>query len=82
MFSYSIMQWLFFFYLYCLLGWFFESTYVSIKSTKWVNRGFMRGPFLPLYGSGAFMMLIVSRSFQHNIVLVYFAGCIVATALE
>ena len=42
----------------------------------------MRGPFLPLYGSGAIMMLLVSKPFQDNIVLVYIAGCIGVTALE
>lgn len=80
--SYSVVQWLFFFYLYCLLGWCFESTYVSLKSRKLVNRGFMRGPFLPLYGSGAIMMLVVSAPFQDNLLLTYIAGVIGATALE
>lgn len=80
--SYNVVQWLFFFYLYCLLGWCFESTYVSLKSRKLVNRGFMRGPFLPLYGSGAIMMLVVSAPFQDNLVLTYIAGVIGATALE
>lgn len=42
----------------------------------------MRGPFLPLYGSGAIMMLVVSMPFQDNIFLVYIAGCLGATALE
>lgn len=82
MYSYSIMQWLFFFYLYCFLGWCVESSYVSVKSRKLVNRGFMRGPFLPLYGSGAIMMLVVSMPFQDNPLLVYVAGCIGATILE
>jgi len=75
-------QWLFFFYFYCFFGWCFESSYVSLKNRHPVNRGFMRGPFLPLYGSGAVMMLIVSMPFQHNLVLTYIAGCIGATALE
>ena len=82
MFHYSMIQWLFFFYLYSFFGWCFESTYVSIKSKRWVNRGFMKGPFLPLYGSGAIMMLVVSRPFMSNIFLVYISGCIGATALE
>lgn len=79
---YTIVHWLFFFYIYCFLGWCFESAYVSIKSKKLVNRGFMRGPFLPLYGSGAMMMYMVSLPFQDNIVLTYIAGVIGATALE
>lgn len=82
MYDYTITQWLFFFYFYCFFGWIFESTYVSIKSRKFVNRGFMRGPFLPIYGSGAIMMLVASMPFQDNLVLTYFAGCVGATALE
>lgn len=82
MFHYNGFQWLFFFYFYCFGGWCFESAVVSLKSGKWVNRGFMRGPFLPLYGSGATMMLVVSRPYQDNVLLTYIAGVIGATALE
>ena len=42
----------------------------------------MRGPFLPLYGSGGIMMLVVSMPFQDNVLLTYIAGVIGATALE
>ncbi len=82
MYHYTIIQWLFFFYFYCFFGWIFESAYVSLKSRRFVNRGFMRGPFLPIYGSGAIMMLVVSMPFQDNIILTYLAGCVGATALE
>jgi uncharacterized membrane protein len=82
MYNYSITQWLFFFYFYCFCGWCFESAYVSLKNRHPVNRGFMRGPFLPLYGSGAIMMLVVSMPFRGNVVLTYVAGCIGATILE
>lgn len=84
MYPYTMTQWLFLFYFYCFLGWCVESAYVSLKEKPphWINRGFMRGPFLPLYGSGAIMMLVVSAPFRHNIVLTYVAGCIGATILE
>lgn len=82
MYSYTMIQWLFFFYFYCFFGWCFESAVVSVSKRKLVNRGFMRGPFLPLYGTGGIMMLVVSMPFQDNIVMVYIAGCIGATALE
>lgn len=82
-----MMQWLFYFYFYCFFGWCFESAYVSLKKRRPVNRGFMRGPFLPLYGSGAVMMLVISRPFQDlanpwKLILIYIAGCIGATVLE
>ena len=59
-----------------------ESVHVSIRTRKLTNRGFLRGPFLPLYGSGAIMMLVVSMPFQENGFLVYLAGCVGATVLE
>lgn len=37
---------------------------------------------MPLYGTGAIMMLLVSMPFQDNLLLVYVAGCIGATVLE
>lgn len=73
---------MFFFYFYCFAGWCIESAYVSVKNKKLTNRGFMRGPFLPLYGSGAIMMLVVSMPFRDNLVMTYIAGCIGATVLE
>ena len=79
---YTPIQWLFFFYLYCFLGWCVESAWVSFNSRKWTNRGFVRGPFLPLYGSGAIMMLVVSMPFRYNVFLVYLSGCVGATILE
>ncbi|MCM1143790.1 MAG: hypothetical protein NC318_03835 [Blautia sp.] len=82
MFQYHAVQWLFIFYLYCFLGWCFESAYVSVKDGHFINRGFLRGPFLPLYGSGAVMMFVVSMPFQQHVLLTYVAGCIGATALE
>ena len=82
MYTYNWYQWLAFFYIYCFFGWIFESTYVSLKQRHFVNRGFLRIPMLPLYGSGAVMMLWVSLPFKNNLFLVYLSGVIAATALE
>ena len=70
MYTYTWYQWLAFFYLYCFFGWIFESTYVSLKKKRFVNRGFLRLPMLPLYGSGAVMMLWVSLPVHDNLLLV------------
>lgn len=82
MFSYSVEEWLLLFYIYCFLGWCFESTYVSLRTGHLVNRGFMKAPFLPLYGSGALLLLVVSKIFEGNILLTYVVGLIAATLLE
>lgn len=82
MYTYSFVQWLLFLYIYCFLGWCFESTYVSIKQRGFVNRGFLNGPFLPIYGSGAITILFAALPFRTNPVAVYFVGLIAATVLE
>ena len=80
--NYTMIQWVAFFLIYCFIGWCYESTYVSIKHKRWVNRGFMRGPFLPLYGSGAIVMLLVTIPFRDSLLLIFLSGCVGATALE
>jgi uncharacterized membrane protein len=82
MFNYQPLQWVFLFFFYSFFGWCFESTYVTIMEKHPVNRGFIRGPFLPLYGCGGIMMLVVSKPYYDNVFLVFIAGCIGATALE
>ena len=82
MYTYTWYQWLLIFYTYCFFGWIFESTYVSCKTRRFVNRGFLRLPMLPLYGTGAVMMLWVSLPLEHNVFLVYISGMIAATVLE
>lgn len=82
MYSYNAWQWIFFFYLYCVFGWIFESTYVSLRKKQFVNRGFLRLPMLPLYGTGAMMMLWVSFPVRNNLFLTWLFGAVGATALE
>ena len=75
-------SWLVYFYFYCICGWIFESGNVSIRQRKWVNRGFMKGPWLPLYGSGALVILFSTLPFKEYPVAVYFAAAVSATILE
>lgn len=82
MYTYAWYHWITFFFFYCFFGWIFESTYVSLKSGRFVNRGFLRLPMLPLYGTGAVMMLWVSLPVKNNLLLVYLSGVFAATILE
>lgn len=55
---------------------------MSVLKARWVNRGFMRGPFLPIYGSGAIVVLIFTLPFRTNAWLVFVVGMTSATLLE
>ena len=81
-YSYSAPQWLLVFFLYCVLGWCFESTVVSVKQRHFVNRGFLRGPMLPIYGFGAVGILLPCVPVEGNVALVALVGTIAASLLE
>lgn len=82
MYQYTITQWLLFFFVYCLIGWIWETSYVSIRKHKFTNRGFMTGPFLPIYGFGVLAMLMATIPVKENIPLTFICGLAVATILE
>jgi len=66
-----------FFAIYSFLGWLMETIFASINERKFINRGFLIGPFCPIYGFGAF--LIVKSSEWVNIVIEnYFMSLIIS----
>lgn len=82
MILYTPLQLVFFFFIYCFLGWIIESSWVSLHARKFTNRGFMRGPFIPIYGFGAMTLLLVGTPLLKWPVAVFFAGSLSAGALE
>ena len=76
---YHIAAWL---CIYSILGWVWESSYVSVKQKKLVNRGFVTGPVCTIYGVGAVGVYLVLHPLSGNWLALYFGGVVVATALE
>ena len=82
MYQYTTLQWILFFIIYCLCGWIWETCYVSVKEKKFVNRGFLYGPWIPIYGSGAIIILLSTIPVKEQLWLVYIFGMLGATVLE
>ena len=82
MYIYTLGQWLLFFFCYSFCGWIWECCYVSARKRQWVNRGFLRGPLLPIYGTGAVIILLAVIPVRENPALVFLLGMLAATALE
>lgn len=47
-----------------------------------MNRGFLNGPFLPIYGFGAIAILWATLPVRNSIALIYLFGMLSATILE
>lgn len=82
---FSPLQWVLLFYVCCFFGWCLESVVVSCQQHKFVNRGFLHGPMIPLYGFGALMILAVAVPLQQvfdNPFVIYVCGIVACTVLE
>lgn len=78
----EIYKLLLFFIIYSFLGWLLETVAKSIEQKKFINSGFLVGPLCPIYGFGAFIMLIFLDRFKENYLLLFFMGMVILTAWE
>ena len=77
----TIETWFLWLMIYSIIGWVYESTICSISQRKLINRGFLNGPYCPIYGTGAVLVLLVLGRIQ-NPVLLFFAGAVLTCSLE
>ncbi|MCY1152574.1 MAG: putative ABC transporter permease [Sphaerochaetaceae bacterium] len=71
-----------YFFIYCFVGWICEEIYCSVSAKKIVNRGFLHGPYLPIYGFGAMTVLFLLEPFINNMILLFFAGMVATSIIE
>ena len=77
-----IYKYIILFFIYSVLGWITESIYTSINQKKIVDRGFLIGPYCPIYGCGAIIGIIYLTQYKDNMLTVFFLGVIIASIIE
>lgn len=70
-----------------MIGWVWESIYESILNKKILNRGFLNGPYIPIYGFGGTAILVFLQRFQAPILsgrtaAIFLIGAVGASTLE
>ncbi|MBR3152348.1 MAG: putative ABC transporter permease [Clostridia bacterium] len=60
------LQFVFIFYIGCTLGWILELFFRRIVHGKWVNPGFLIGPYLPIYGFGLAALTLIYLLFKDS----------------
>lgn len=80
--EYSFLDILIYFITYSFLGWIMESIFRSICERKIINTGFLKGPFCPIYGIGAIIMIVFLKGFSNNLLLLFIIATIVLTLWE
>ena len=70
------------FTIYAFIGYICEVIYCSIGQRKLVNRGFLYGPWLPIYGFGGLIVNIVLIPLKAYPILVFILGMILTSIVE
>ena len=78
----TFLQYFLIFIVYSIIGWIIESTYVSILEKKKINRGFLIGPYCPIYGLGSLIMILYLEQYKENIITVFFLAVVICSILE
>ena len=70
------------FIIYSMIGWTMEVIFTLIEKKKFTNRGFMIGPWCPIYGTGCICLIILLDSCKNNPVVLFIRAIIICSIIE
>ena len=86
---YSLTDMALYFFMYSFCGWLMETALCSFQEKRFVNRGFLNGPFCPIYGCGIVLILIFLLPVRDGIdklwvavPVIFAAGAFLASVVE
>ena len=71
------------YFMYCVIGYVLECIFCSIIDKKLVlHRGFLIGPYLPIYGKGALCIILLLNKYLEDPFALFIMASLIATVLE
>lgn len=70
------------FLIYSFVGWVLEVIYTLFTDKKLTNRGFFIGPYCPIYGVGALLIVIFLSKFQQHPFALFILAVVICSVLE
>lgn len=77
-----MLQVIWFFFIYAFIGWCAEVTYAAVVTGKFVNRGFLNGPWCPIYGIGVLVVVALLDPLKDNLALMFVGSVLVTSLIE
>ncbi len=78
----SFFLYFFLFFTYSVIGWIIEVVFVRIFTGKWSNRGFLIGPYLPIYGVAALTMHFTLTSLINYPIVIFVLAAVIISIIE
>ena len=70
------------FIIYAFLGWCTEVSYAALDTGKFVNRGFLNGPYCPVYGCGVVIVVAILTPLKSNLLILFIGSFFLTSVLE
>lgn len=67
---------------FSFLGYICEVTYVYMGTKKLINRGFMHGPYIPIYGFGALFVTLLLNGYYNDPIVIFVMSILICSSLE
>ena len=80
--KYPIRNIILLFFVFAFAGWLYEVSIHLVIDGRFVNRGTMFGPWLPIYGYGAILILLLLKSFRDKPHILFVSAMVLAGILE
>ena len=80
--KYKILTLILLFFTFSVIGWVWEVALHLVKDGVFINRGVLTGPWLPIYGTGGVLALILLKRFFGKPILTFFMIMVVSSAVE
>ena len=70
------------FIIYAFIGWCTEVSYAALDRGIFVNRGFLNGPYCPIYGCGVVIVVAVLTPLKDNLLILFIGSFLLTSILE
>lgn len=70
------------FIIYAFIGWCTEVSYAALDRGIFVNRGFLNGPYCPIYGCGVVIVVAVLTPLKENLLILFIGSFLLTSILE
>ncbi len=68
--------------MYAFLGWIMEVINAYVKHKRFINRGFMIGPYCPIYGTGVLLIIFLLKNYTENFLVLFILAMVICMAVE
>ena len=70
------------FIIYSFIGWIIEMIVCGIENKKIINRGFLVGPYCPIYGISSILMIFVLKKYMDDTLVLFVMAIFICTTAE